>query len=397
MNDLERQQLEYSPRLEFTKRLLAIISDTDVTESDIVNLPQALLDTVSLPAADVLQNLADTSKALDDLIDQLGQCLDGRLDSGISIADYRLARENDNYEIRDQFEDHYNNSPEASTAGEALIYLLDVKSNLDTHKAYVSNTFYNGKAQFDNIDKHRDDEQKEINKLVSLEIKKPGAQDYTSLKIQHNLLDASNDRINNVSSFVGNIKQVLTSGINQQFKDVTSVVRTMALGGPDNIGHVSDITEFRFKQLAFISDDNQNRSKRLNTESMRAMIDSDMKILSNLKTTTSSSLINWFSNTSTKNDTLPITKLFSDAISGLELVETSYQTRMADLSKTNALEKMQLDDIAASLEQKKEARQVYSLTKAMLDQFDFKDSNIDKQVKRFIDNNSLDTPGKICE
>lgn len=398
MQKFEREFLENKPNFEWVVRLQTKISEIDKEVLNQYKLPNEIENLLDNLPCDVIDMTTELLSNIDNATSGLENCLTNQVTpGGVNFSDYQSAVEEKNFPVIDDYENHNCSSLNGKIQAEIYSTLKDIKTEFQDFRDFLNEYLLDDQARYDNMSVIRKKELEVIDQIIVEDIKNPGTPDLTSLGFKALIAKAAKDRTQNALQFTNNAIIVSSLTSKETFGgEPTDLVKEL-VNIPQNIlQEFKVICEINFAKQVDISNEIRRRITRLGSPDLKQMVNIEAVKIGKLKSQTSASIINWAGQNDIDEASSPMSVFLEGLIEVLEDIDEAYSNQILDLYKHNELDRLQKEDYILALKEKKKARQMYNITKEILDKFDFDDSNRERQIKRFIQNQGLNRPVNIC-
>lgn len=397
MDSKERQHLEYRPRLTYSRDLKYLAQKFDLPPDRVgtYEMPPELADATALLAAGVLQDIQGARDKAAALLADLKRGA-GDLPGPVSLGDYERAVADGDHDTIAAFEGFHADDPDGTAQGELLPLVAALVGELGALAEEVAATLIPTGMDLDDPARAMAAEQEMLDRVIAQDIADPTKTDLPGLALRAQLLHAAVDQAGACEEVLGEIVSALKSTTNDQFGGKVRQVIAEIASAPDGARTgMTQVNRLRFRRLAQEGRSVRAQTKSLDAAGNRRMLWRAVRDLYRQRQEVVVPTLRWLQSIDRQWGKHPMTGLMYDAVDTMEQIAQEQEEVLLDLFKQNLIEKLQRLAWLANVKAKKGARQVTALLSTVEEHFDFEDMNGDRQVRRLVENHSLEKPGTI--
>lgn len=396
--------LEYRPRLEYKRKLEAILSDA--LEPNAKASERALKlshrpsytpsieikEAIDITPTDIYDHLHQAQDRLQQFIQILENSLKSKIANTMPIDEYIKAREeNDNDKCR-QFEDYHATNIEGLTQAEVLPILYQLQEENQHLINFTNQQFFNGKASIEQLAQLQKEEEQEIQQLVEEDRQK--TIDLEKINEENHFKQYLKSKASQFFDFVESTEQVVLQTINEAYGGSVRAIISSVASAPTLVEDVKRIHSLRFETFAEKSIDAKNRMFRLfNPRAKRSLLNHiQEKKKHKLK---NKELLKWMEQYQHEEKMTSFHSYLFDLIDTIDQDNERCNLLVVDLYKSIDLDRLQFEDYLSTLAEKKASRDTYHLLGNIQNEFNFNNKEIQQEVDRFVRYKKLEAPGSL--
>lgn len=422
MNEQERRHIEYRPQLTYSRDLSYVARKFGLPPSSASDyqMPPELADVVSLPATGVLMDAMDVRGRVGTLVSDLLKGAD--LPGPVPLAEYLKAREEGDLAAVAAFEDFHSNELEGATQGEVVPLLLEIADEMEDLVTEIKTTFFLDDLKDDELEEAMAEEQAMLEALIAEDMKargdsssastqasqdtlsrptvgglaRPSVYDKQGLATRAQLLHASTKQIAAASSTLDRIEKVLKHTTNDTFKgNIRGMIGNLsAMPASARVG-VSKMNELRFAQSVAKGRAILAQKRAFDGKTVRKKLWELIRELTRQWQESCLPVLQWLNSIDLIGLDGASTQMVENMLESIEQVKMELDDALLDLLKQTALDEGHRSKLLEAIGAKKEDRQTIALLDSMKEQFDFDDPDVQRQIRRLVENNGLEQPGTI--
>jgi hypothetical protein len=382
----EREVLEYRPRIGMTP---TILSEVIGKPSEAVFKPSVIAQrSAELLATDIVDNLFATLSRANDILTTLDKCL--KHDSTYNT--YRQAK--DTGDTLEAERIHLENVADINGKPQmdVLPLIEDLYDEMQVFVDFINDELFDGKANFDDTAKLREEEEKAVNTLFIYEANGQ-AVNYDKVTSRLKVIAALMDRAGYYQSIVDQADEYLKLKAKDYVADdVEGLLYYLSNVKPGHLDALKETLAVSFRENASHSVNMFTQLKRAGEADVRKVLDTNLSAVRKKFHDVYETLRPYIEDDTMNNVGAHHLK---QAISiGAQRISDAFDGVVVEHVSNSTLNTNQMQSLFAFLKEKRKAQSFYQLVNLFQDEFDPVD--LDREIQRFIKQYRLKTPGTYC-
>lgn len=383
--------LKYRPEFGYYPRILS----KPMKDQSYIVTPVLDRATEVLPSS-IIGEIGDLLDNLDTMQAKLENCMRNSSVGDVSFREYKaeLDSPRPNYDKVRKFENFHREDINGSMQGEIYPMVREMKGEMTDFRDYLNKKFYNGKADYDNINTSIDRDTRQIDDYYDKDIEAElSEKDIRELTVQSQLCKITIDRVINSRDYVTELNKTLCFNLYSEYGDgIRNIVDTISKADNDILEDLLVLNEGNYRKTLHVATGDKRASDRLNNKDIRKGITEMVFKAGDMYSAKSGNVLDWVRTVDTDFDQSALTPLVADTLDVLEMISEESKATLIEGAKHNVLDKMQKEDSVGSLLNKKKSRQTCNLISEIVREKNNGTFDLDK----FLLSNKLETPGNMC-